>query len=77
MPADLNELLALPSEERMKLAEALMESVAPTEIGPLLREFASGLERTNRALDLAIARLSAFDERIRRSRAEVDRKSVV
>jgi hypothetical protein len=71
MAADLNELLALPREERMKLAEALMESAAPTEIGSLLREFAAGLERTNRALDLAIARLSAFDERLRRSRAEV------
>ncbi len=48
-----------------------MESVAPTELGPTLREFARGLERTNRALDLAIARLSAVDERIHRSRAEV------
>jgi len=71
MAADLNELLALPREERMKLAEALMESAAPTEFGALLREFAAGLERTNRALDLAIARLIAFDERLRRSRAEV------
>jgi hypothetical protein len=71
MAADLNELLALPREERMRLAEALMESAAPTELGALLREFAAGLERTNRALDLAIARLIAFDERLQRSRAEV------
>jgi hypothetical protein len=71
MAADLNELLALPPEERMRLAEVLMESAAPAEIGPLLQEFASGLERTNRALDMAIARLSAFEERLQRSRAEV------
>jgi hypothetical protein len=71
MTADLNELLALPREERMRLAEALMESAAPEEMGPLLREFASALKRTNRVLDLAIARSSAFDERLQRSRAEV------
>jgi hypothetical protein len=71
MAADLEELLALPPEERMKLAEALLASAAPAEIGALLRELARGLERTNHALELAIARLSAFDERLRRSRAEV------
>jgi hypothetical protein len=70
MAADLDELLALPREERMRLAEALLESAAP-EMGPLLKEFARGLKRTNRALDLAIARLMAFDERLQRSRAEV------
>jgi hypothetical protein len=71
MAADLKALLALPREERMRLAETLLESAAPAELGALLREFASGLERTNHALELAIARLSAFDERLQRSRAEV------
>jgi hypothetical protein len=71
MSVDLNELLALPAEERMKLAEALMESAAPPDIAALLRDFVGALERTNRALDLAIARLSAFDERLARGRAEV------
>jgi hypothetical protein len=70
MAIDLNELLALPPEERMKLGEALMESAAPPDIAALLRDFVGALERTNRALDLAIARLSAFDERLARSRAE-------
>ena len=71
MAVDINQLLALPPEERMKLAETLMESAVPPDIALLLRQFVSGLERTNRALDLAIARLSAFDERLRRARAEV------
>ena len=71
MAVDLNELLALPPDERMKLAETLMEGAVPPDVGALLRELVSGLERTNRALDLAIARLSAFDERLRRARAEV------
>jgi hypothetical protein len=71
MAVDLNALLTLPAEERMKLAETLMESVAPPDIGPLLRQLVAGLQRTNRALDLAIARSIAFDERLRRVRAEV------
>ncbi len=71
MAVDLKALLALPREERMRLAETLLESAAPDELGASLREFASGLERTNHALELAIARLSAFDERLQRSRAEV------
>jgi hypothetical protein len=71
MAIDLDELLALPLEERVKVGEMLMGSVAPPDLGPLLRDFVSALERTTRALDLAIARLSALDERIARSRAEV------
>jgi hypothetical protein len=71
MGVDLNELLALPPEERMKLGEALMESAAPPDIAALLRDFVGALEHTNRTLDLAIARLSAFDERLARGRAEV------
>jgi hypothetical protein len=76
MAIDLNELLALPSEERMKLGEALMESAVPPDIAALLRDFVGALERTNRTLDLAIARLSAFDERLARGRAEA-RESVL
>jgi hypothetical protein len=71
MTIDLNELLALPVEERMRIGEALMESAVPPDISALLREFVSSLERTTHALDLAIARLSALDERLARGRAEV------
>ena len=71
MAINLDELLALPLEERMKLGETLMESAVPRDIGPLLRDFVSALERTTRALDLAIARLTALDERLARARAEV------
>ena len=71
MAIDLDELLALPLEERMKLGEMLMDSAAPPDIGPRLQDFVSALERTTRALDLAIARLSTLDERLARGRAEV------
>jgi hypothetical protein len=42
----------------------------PADIGEQLHDFVSGLEHTNRVLELAIARLSAFDERLARNRAE-------
>jgi hypothetical protein len=71
VPVDVSELLALPPEERVELAELLMESTLPPDIALLLRDFVGALERTNRALDLAIARLSAFEERLARGRAEV------
>jgi len=71
MAIDLDELLGLPLEERMKLGEMLMDSAVPPDIGPLLRDFACALERTTRALDLAIARLSALDERLAQGRAAV------
>jgi hypothetical protein len=76
MAVNLSELLALPSEERIKLAELLMESTVPPDIGPLLRDFVAGLERTNRFLEAALERLSTFDERLERSRAEV-REAVI
>jgi hypothetical protein len=62
--------LALPLEERIKLAEMLMEGAVPPDIGPLLRDFVRALARTTSALDLAIARLSALDERLARARLE-------
>jgi hypothetical protein len=71
MAIDLDELMTLSREERMKLGETLIESAAPPDIVPLLRDFASSLERTNRALDLAIARLAALDERLALNRADV------
>ena len=71
MSVDLVELLALPNEERLRLAEILMESTVPPDIGPLLQDFVAGLERTNRALEAALERLSTLDERLERSRAEV------
>ena len=71
MAIDLDELLALPPEERVKLGEILMDSAVPNDLGPLLRDFVRSLERTTQALELAIARLSALDERLARGRAEV------
>jgi len=71
MAVNLPELLALPREERMKLAETLMESAVPSDIGPLLREFVARTERTNRALEAVLDRLSRMDEIIERNRAEV------
>jgi len=71
MAVNLAELLALPRKERMKLAETLMESTVPPDIGPLLRDLAARLERTNRKLDQTFERLSGLDERLERSRASV------
>lgn len=71
MAADLDALLALPPDERMRIAEALLESAAPSDGGPLLGELVTALERTSRALDLAMARLVGLEERLRRARAEV------
>ena len=71
MVVNLSELLALPIEERTKLAEALLDSVARAEIKPLARELAERARRTNAALDAAISRLDHFDEELERNRAEV------
>jgi hypothetical protein len=71
MAVNLSELLALPIEERTKLAEALLDSVARAELEPLAREFVESVKRTNAALDAAIARLDRFDEELARNRAEV------
>ena len=70
MAVNLTELLALPREERERLLEALMETTVPPDIGPLLREFVAGLERTNRVLESALERQSQLDARIERARAE-------
>jgi hypothetical protein len=71
MTVDMAELLALPLEERIKIAEALVESVVPPDFGPLLREFTSGLRQTNRLLESTLERFAHFDEEIARNRAEV------
>jgi hypothetical protein len=76
MAVNLADLLALPAEERMKLAETLMESAAPLDMGPLLRDFVMRLERTNQALEAVLERFSTLDERLERSRAEV-REAVI
>jgi hypothetical protein len=76
MAVDLSELLALPREERLRLAETLKESVIPSDIGPLLRDFVTRVERTNRVLEGSLERLSTFDARLERSRAEV-REAVI
>jgi len=71
MAVNLSELLALPREERERLAEALMASTVPADIPLLLREFVARTERTNRALDVALDRLERLDEKLERDRAEV------
>jgi hypothetical protein len=76
MAVNLSELLALPAEERLKLAEALWTSVAPPELEPLVVEFIERAERTNRALDETIRRFEKLDEVLSRDRAEA-RESVL
>ena len=71
MAVNVDEVLALPREEREKLLEALMETTVPSDIPPLIREFAARTERTNRALDVILERLSRMDETIERNRADV------
>ena len=71
MAVNVTELLALPREEREKLLAALMETTVPADIPPLIREFAARTERTNRALEVALERLSRSDETIEQNRAEV------
>ena len=71
MAVNLSELLALPPERRLELAEALAESVAPADLKPLVREFVAGAERTNRALEATLRRLDCLDETLERNRAEV------
>jgi predicted nucleotidyltransferase len=53
MTVDVAELLGLPYEERMKLAEALLESVMPPDIAVLLQEFAKRAERVAPPIDPA------------------------
>jgi hypothetical protein len=76
MAVKLNELLALSYDERIKLAEALMESTVPADMGPLVRELVERLERTTSALDSALERMSTMDERLERVRAEA-REAVI
>ena len=71
MAVNVTELLALPREEREKLLEALMETTVPSDIPPLIQEFVVRTERTNRALEVVLERLSRLDETIERNRAEV------
>jgi hypothetical protein len=70
MAVDLSELLALPAEERLRLAEALWTSVAPADLGLLIAEFVERAERINQALDVTINRLASLDETLARDRAE-------
>ena len=71
MAVDLTELLALPRSERIKLAETLMESTAPSDMEPLLREFIERMERTNHALEAALERMESLDAEIEFDRARV------
>ncbi|MEO8467888.1 MAG: hypothetical protein ABI640_21410 [Gammaproteobacteria bacterium] len=70
MAVNLSELLALPSEQRLELAEALMESVAPEDLQVLVREFLAGSKRTNEAVEAALRRFEQLNETIERNRAE-------
>jgi hypothetical protein len=76
MAVDLSELLALPAEERLRLAEALWTSVAPADLAPLIVEFIERAERINRALDATHRRCEELDATLARDRAEV-RESVL
>ena len=71
MAVNLSELLALPPEERMRLAEALLDSVARSELEPLARAFRESMERTNHTLDATLVRLEQLKETIERDRIEV------
>jgi hypothetical protein len=71
MAVNVNDVLALPREEREKLLEALMETTVPSDIPPLIIEFVARTERTNRALEAVLERLSRLDETIERNRAGV------
>jgi hypothetical protein len=70
MAVDLQELLALPLDERVRLVEALLESTVPPDMGSLIREFVQRTERTNAALEALLARMSTLDERLECARAE-------
>jgi len=76
MAVDLSELLALPAEERLRLAEALWSSVAPRDLAPLIMEFIERAERINRALDATHRRFEELDETLASDRAQV-RESVL
>jgi hypothetical protein len=76
MAVNLSELLALPAEERLRLAEALWTSVAPADLAPLIAEFVERAERINRALDATHRRFEELDATLARDRAEV-RESVL
>ena len=71
MAVNLSELLALPRAERLKLAETLMESAAPSDIESLLRALMECMERTNQALVVALDRMESLDSRIELDRAAV------
>ena len=72
MGVDLSELLALPLQERTRLAEALVESVARAELEPIVQEFVARADRTNKKLAATISRLEHLDEDLEiRIRAEV------
>ena len=71
MAVNVTELLALPREEREKLLKALMETTVPSDIPALIREFVARTERTNRALEVVLDRLSRLDETIARNRSEI------
>jgi uncharacterized membrane protein YccC len=68
---NLSDLLALPADERLRLAEALWASVAPEDLEPLARQFIERVARTNEALDATLRRLETLDETLERDRAGV------
>jgi hypothetical protein len=64
-------LLALPFEERAKLAEALWESVAPADLERLVKEFRAAMAQSNLAVEAARWRLHRLDAELRQGRADV------
>jgi hypothetical protein len=71
MAVNLAELLALPSDQRLELAEVLLESAVPEDIGPMLRDLVTRLERTSQALDELHGRFGRLDETLVHNRAVV------
>lgn len=71
MAVSVTELLALPFEERAKLAEALWESVAPGDLEPLIREMRACMEQAGQSLEATAWRLQHLDAELERNREEI------
>lgn len=70
MSVNLSELLALPVDERLRLAEVLVESAIPHDVALLVRDFVKRMQRTNQEVEEALRRLDCFDRQLERCRVE-------
>jgi hypothetical protein len=71
MAVNMVELLALPLDQRIKIAEALVESAVPPDFEALLREFTVGLRETNRLLQSTLERFAHVEDEVKRDRVDV------